>query len=382
MAKGFIVSSAIHGALTPIVLGKKGRWTIWDEGNVLLATYLLLHKEIQMLPPPGQYTGAYGLYQEVLKRFPWLDATALPTAKASRSVKNWLRRYPGALSAAWCNAQTDPNLQDYARIQRELFWIDHARSFGGLFNAEYIPYIHPVMGCSEADLQRVHPLTRDSGWVRRHSRGGLTSEDAKIVEHAWLITSLIRGRYYEYLARSAGLHLMSHPYKMYAGVKLASGQTIDVLNSEEYLVKMIIGSALLEKTPERRVRTWVENVEKARKAIALRAVALPGAAMDADAERLAADAAKIIGIQATPTRLHRALDYTASVGLGLLFSIKLSPWGFLLGPGAQQMYRHLRGRSIGEDIAKHVFSNRARFRKLARSIPGRIENMSGSRQQN
>lgn len=381
MAKGFIVSSAIHGALTPIVLGKEGRWTAWDDGNVLLASYLLLHADIQMLPPPGQYVGASGLYQEVLKRFPWLDATALSTAAASRSIKNWLTRYPHALNAAWRKAQIDPNFQDWARIQRELFWIDHARSFGGLFNAEYIPYIYPIMGCSEADLQKVHLLTRNSTWVHQHGRGELTSEDAKIAERAWLITSLIRGRYYEYLARSAGLHLMSHPYKMYAGVKLASGQTLDVLNSEEYLIKMIIGSAFLEKTPERRVRTWADNVEKARNAIALRAVALPGAVLDADAERQAADAAKTIGIQATSTRLHRALDYTVSVGMGLLFSIKLSPWGFLLAPAAQQIYRHLRERSIGEDIAKYVFSSRARFRKLARLTPGRIENTSSSRQQ-
>lgn len=184
MTKGFIVSSAIHGALTPLALGKKGKWTNWDRENLLQSTYLLLHEDIQVLPPPDQHTGALGLYGEVVKHFPWLNITDRPTGAASRKVKTWLTRNPSAFSAAWYKAQADPNFQDWARIQRELFWLDHARSFKGLFNTEYIPFIYALIGCSEVDLHNIHLLTQNNTWVRRIYKGELKSEDAKIAEQA------------------------------------------------------------------------------------------------------------------------------------------------------------------------------------------------------
>lgn len=153
------------------------------------------------------------------------------------------------------------------------------------------------------------------------------------------MTSLIRGRFYEYLARNDGLHLMSHPYKMYAESNRKAGQAFEVFNSEEYLLKMIIGSAFLESTPERRVQTWADNVDKARRAISLRAIALPNTVLEVDAENRAAEAAKIIGIKSLSTMMHRVLDGIVGIGLGTLLSVTISPWGLLGGPALQIAYR-------------------------------------------
>lgn len=375
MTGGFIDSSSVHGALTAIVLGKHGRWTSWDERNVLDATYLLMHDHIQVIPPPGSYAGAHGFYQQVVSRFPWLESKTTHKDIAERNTKNWLTRYPNALASAWNEAQTDPNFPEWARLQRELFWPDHSRTFGGLFNEEFIPYIFGLMGCSEKELRKVHSLTKEVNCVRHWSKGELNSEEAQLAERAWLLASMVRGKYHEYFARAGKLQLISHPYKKYAWLKLKPGPSLPLLNSEEYFLRMIIGSALLERSPDRRVKVWVDNIAKARQAITLAKITLPQTALDSDAEWHAVSAAKKIGMPSSPAIVRRTLDITVAVGLGLLIGITLSPWASPLGPLAQQAHRHFRDASIGDDLAKLALSTRRRFLKLASSVPGRIESV-------
>jgi len=51
----------------------------------------------------------------------------------------------------------------------------------------------------------------------------------------------------------------------------------------------------------------------------------------------------------------------------------LAPAGGLIGPITTQTYRHLRGRSSGEEINRLFSSTERRFRTIARGIPGRID---------
>jgi hypothetical protein len=118
---------------------------------------------------------------------------------------------------------------------------------------------------------------------------------------------------------------------------------LPVFNSEEYFVKAIIGSAMLETTSDRRAKAWVDNLVKARAAIERRAISLPRAAVDADAERLAAEAARA--------------------------------WAGPLGPITTAAYRQYRGASVGEDLARFLLDTKRRFRQLAGTVPGRISRL-------
>jgi hypothetical protein len=145
-----------------------------------------------------------------------------------------------------------------------------------------------------------------------------------------------------------------------------------VYNSEEYFVKAIIGSALIETTEDRRVRAWVDNVVKGRKALELPQIALPQANVDSDAERFAAEAARTCGISASYSRIRRELELAAALGMGAFLTIGVSPWAGPLGPIAAAFDRQYRGVSIGDDLARIMMDTTRRFRRLARSVPGRI----------
>jgi hypothetical protein len=136
---------------------------------------------------------------------------------------------------------------------------------------------------------------------------------------------------------------------------------------------MIIGSALLEKTAERRVKTWIDNILKGRNSITLSKIALPEASIDSHAESLAAEAALRTGLSTTPGILRRAIDVVAMIGIGGLVSLRIIPWLGLISPFVAPGYRHLRGVSIGDDLSRCFLDTKRRFRRLGRRKPGRIE---------
>ncbi len=106
----------------------------------------------------------------------------------------------------------------------------------------------------------------------------------------------------------------------------------------------------------------------------MKKIALPNAVIDSDAERYAAEAAKVCNLPASPARIRRGIDVVTSVGLGLLLSLQVNPWTGPVGPLLLQAYRHYRMASLGDDIAKITIDTARRFKRLAKSVPGRIQN--------
>jgi len=242
-----------------------------------------------------------------------------------------------------------------------------------LFDEEFIPSIASAVGCSERQLREVHKLTQDEATVRRWLKSDLATDDARLASDAYFISALIRGRFHEQMAVEADLQLAAHPFRRSVGRALRKQAEDAVYNSEEYFAKAIIGSSLMETTWDRRVSAWSQNISKARRAISLRQIALPDATVDSDAERCAAEAARACGISASYSRLHREMEFAVALGLGKLVSVVVFPWSLLLAPLVVVGYRHLRGVSAGEDLAKLSMDTTRRFKRLARSFPGRIE---------
>jgi hypothetical protein len=373
MTLAFTESASIHSALAVLNVGKTQQCGLWDRQSILETTYLLLHRNVRIIAGPGPYAGASGLYGQVVSRFPSLESAAFHRKLARRKTMFWLARYPRALADAWSVVQGEPTFQRWANVQRELFWVHHVKMHGALFNKEFIPAISRVLGCHEEDLMAAHLGSADISLVQGWSKGRLTSEDAQLVEKAWLLAAMIRGKYHEYLARESRKQLISHPFRESVGLKLRSGASEPVPNSDQYFVRMLIGSALLETSPERRVAVWLDNVDKARNAITSGQIVLPHAALDSDAERHAAHAAMEIGLPGSSAILRRTLDCVAAVGIGLLLATSVAPWAGPVGPLLQQGYAYHRGVTVGDDLDRLIRSTRRRFSRLANDVPGRIE---------
>jgi hypothetical protein len=371
MTDGFIDSASIHSALAALSLRGQDL-SSWDRETLLDSTYLLLFRKIGMAPGPSAYKGASGPFEHVVSRLPSLEATKFRTELASRSTKCWLTKNPAALRAAWNCLQAEPEFPLWSTVTRDLFWLHHVRMHASLFNPEFTQHIAVLLDASTRDLDRVNQLSRDESTVRRWLKTNLAGEDAKLGHDAWLAAALIRGRAHEYIASYSGIHLVGHPFRKPVERPLKSAQGEPVYNSEEYLVKIIVGSALLETTAERRVVTWVENIVKVRKAIDLNQIALPLARIDSDAERLAAQAARECRISASNSRIRRELEIATALMIGGILTLVISPWAGPIGPIASASYRHYQGASIGDDLARFMLDTTRRFRRLARSLPGRI----------
>jgi len=371
LTEGFIDSASIHGAIA--TLSRRGHdLSAWDRQSLLDMTYLLLFSKIGVVPGPGAYRGASGLFGHVISGLPSLEERRFRTEGALHATKSWLARTPFAFRGAWDRLRAQPEFPAWAAVTRELFWSHHVRMHTSLFNPDFTPHIALLLGVSEAELNRINILSENESTVRQWVKTNLAGEDAKLANDAYVAAALIRGRLHEYLASGSNLHLAAHPFRKPIERSLKSGRVEPVYNSEEYFVKIIIGSAFRETTEERRVKSWVENIARARASIQLGALALPQAAVDSDAERLAADAARNCRISASYSRIRRELEGAAAMMIGGLFTLGVSPWAGPLGPIAAASYRHYRGVSMGDDLAGFLIDTRRRFRRLARSVPGRI----------
>jgi hypothetical protein len=373
MAHGFIDSASIHSALAVLKLQRTRDLSAWERQSLLETTYLLLFQDIGVIPGPGSYRGASGLYSYVVSGLPSLEGHQFRRDLALRSTRTWLAKDKEALPKAWNRLQSEPEFPVWSAMSRDLFWVDHVRMHTSLFNEEFIPHISRVLNCSEGDLRAVRARSESEQVVRQWLRTDLSADEATLANDAYVLAALIRGRFHEYVGSGSNLHLCSHPFRKSIGRPLATSSGEPVFNSEEYFVKVVVGSALLETTEERRVKAWVANLEKARKAIRLRGLALPHALLESDAERLAAEAARACAITSTYARVRRELDIAAALGIGGLALVAISPWLGLFGPFVPGVYRYFRGESIGDDLSRIAFDTTRRFRRLARATPGRIE---------
>lgn len=293
--------------------------------------------------------------------------------RAAAETKRWAGRNVASLRNKFEHLEADPIARAYCEHTVECFWRNHVEMHGTLFTPEFIPQSARILGCTELELAHLCTKTADVTLVEQWARDGRRSEDARLAERAYWLAVLIRGRTHEHLAISSGLQLMAHPYRRPVERKLHDGFGKPVLRSEELFVRMLIGAALLERTAERRITTWVDGLRRSRDAVLAGAIALPDTVLDSHAERFAASAARTLGIAGHSRILARAVDVTVSLGVAQLIALTVSPWLAPADPVAVQTYRYVAGMSAGDQLTRLARSTRANFRALARLVPGRIE---------
>jgi len=371
MTQGFIDSASIHGAIVALSKGKTEKISDWDTQSLLSSTYLLLFDNINIIHGPGYYAGASGPYSKVLSGLPFLEGFQFDRTSAIRNTSFWLNRFPDSLKDSWQALTSDDQFKAWQTNAIELFWIHHAKMYAGLFNEEYIPSISKIINCSEKELRGIHHASENINEVKKWSK--VNSWTSELAHNAWTASALIRGRFHEYLSYSNNTHLVAHPFRKFGERDSGGNGEAYITNTETYFTKIIIGSALLETSRERRLDAWIANIDKARKAISLKSIALQNTSLDSDAEKQAAMAAKTCHLPASPTIIQRSLDVSSALGIGFLLKVVFSPWIKIASPFATQTYKYNTGRTIGEDISSLIFDNKKRYQRLASRVPGRIK---------
>jgi hypothetical protein len=170
------------------------------------------------------------------------------------------------------------------------------------------------------------------------------------------------------------MQLVSHPLRTWLEEPLEKGLSQTVRHSEELFVKILVGSATIETSPERRVAVLAQNIQRARRAIEAKAIVLPDTVTAEKAEEFAIHAARDAGINGVAKLYRQLIERFADVGAHAFLGYTLSYWVPheaipAINAAAHLGYYQLRKLNPGEEFTKLAFTTMERFRWLS-SLPG------------
>ena len=379
MTTGFIDTASINSAAGLLSTGSGGTWSEWDKQSLFDVTYLLMHSNIKVLPTMDKLRGATSYYQYVLSKFPQLNYFKPETQnKAKTKAKAWLNRNISKVAEAWEESNKNKEFALWAQVHREQAFVRHVERHGSLFEPIFIPYISKVLKYPEEKLREINASSANLDIIARWSKSSRESE-IQLPQNAWMLAGMMRGKYHEYLAREEQLQLLQHPFRKGIGVKLKAVDSQPVTNSESYFINILIASALIEKKPDNKVITWLDNIDNARRAILNPIIALPFCSEESQAEKFAFQASKTIGIHSRSAAFRRLLDWVFSVSLGTSITYTIAPWIWPLGPfvspSIHAAYKYVRGATFGDDVSRHILFTKRRFQRFQKSVAGRIEHV-------
>ena len=342
LSQGFVDSASTYEIVTACDLGNPKTiypwaWTV----SQALTTCLILNDHIRFAPGPGPSGTASDLYAvltdalidtNVLSEEPAPDPRT--RSRALRTVRKELG-LPGALDllrqrVAGYEAD-EINYRPWLDwIVRSRSWLENSRRLGTLINREFSAEIAAVLNVSVVEVDRLVSLSGDVKELESVMRKP-SSDTFGLLSEAFLTSALIRGRYHE-LVIGRHAQLIRHP--MRAQFTNAT-DSFDASKLQAYFASAVLFGALTERSPAKRIRSWVDSVMRARRqrreferstGQAFLSDRLPGRApvTDPDALERAVDLALELGVASSVRRFYQVMDFAFQVGV--------AGAGFVLSP--------------------------------------------------
>lgn len=369
--RALIDSATIHDAFGALTAGRRAQWNPWMGKNLVDTTWLLLFDNIALVPGPRKSgTSAVPGYEaKLVSRIPELLLRVPPNSQAFSSTKRWLNHQNKPIRTAWNVSRHRGEFREWATNLRQRWWPVHFAANQCLFSSDDSLWLADLLNVSEATLLEAHRQSESVKNVESWSRGK-GGDIAELAGQAYLASILARGKYHEYFARSNQLQLISHPVRDSVTTRTNKPQPIPVANSENRFVEILIGSALLEPTANRRIELWIDNITRARLAIQSGAIALPHTVQQSDADAHATTSARKIAISGAPAWERDLLNWGIGGNVSAIGMMLLGPWGAVAGLSLVA-YKMARGRTVGESLALSTTTDR-NFRRLGRAVSGKL----------
>jgi hypothetical protein len=338
----------------------------------------------EIAPGPGSYAGDYGLMDHTMRNLAPIVSHSRPAAssliQARNRVKMWAGRYPLIVKRAYAEVREDKSYPGWLDWTIANFLVEHSATLDGLFDPSFIPQLARHLNCSENELQDVWNRSRDLKQVEQWSRKRPDTDDFRLAIDAYILSSLLRGRYHDHVAEAANVQIMHHPFRYAALPKKKESTVFMSTNTEKYLTSIILAGALSEKKVEDRIALWANNVIEARKAAKIGAIDLSQKDSNSVAESLAIDAAKRLDLRTYSRLKAPSLDVLLSLVIDGLSGFALYAWASIppfvslpVGPALDATIKYSTGKTLGDKAASLVYQRRTRLRDLAEAVPGRIK---------
>lgn len=387
MIDGFVDSASLYEVLLALSRSSpKDSFKLeWDRA--LEVTAVFISTDQLKLPPSPQFegsaSGTYGIMMSGLREIitqisisPDIITNSLENTKkwAQRNNKNiqaCLDRFTGSNSD---NLDVQSRLWLESHIENE--WMEHAARRGSLFENTFFRQISDVINAPKSELERIHSLCSDQKFLLSLVKTQKNTTDFTLARNAFIVSTIFRGQYYKLIAKQTNRQILTNPIRDIKQNSTLNQNSIkiDVSNFERYMANIVLSSAFAEKSPNKRVALWVENISKMRNSRGR--IMLNNRITDEIARDDAIHEAKRFGIRVHSKLVENGLDATINLGCNIMTTFFLSPFG-IIAPLAGltisgAMYVATKRWNIGEKIAETITLNTTNLRSISQSAPGCI----------
>ncbi|MGD0578871.1 MAG: hypothetical protein ABSC08_08075 [Bryobacteraceae bacterium] len=380
MVEGFIDSASAYEVILVLARPKPEQSYKMEWDSTLAVTATLINTDyIRLAPSPqpeGAASGAYGVFLSGVE--PAISRIVLPEDQATAALqktRKWagdnvakLRSVLRDFTYPPSGEPTQAGLWLEAHIGNE--WHEHVLRRGALFDREFATQLARVLDIQPHEVVKIWSLASDPRFVATLAARRPDSDDFRLIRDAFVVSSLLRGRYHDYAAEISKTQLLSHPVRESVYRRPGSGSRIQiqVSNTERYLANIVVAAAFGETSHERRVALWVENVLKLRRG--RDQVNLAQKDRDETARDTAIEAARKFEVRAHSRLLENVLDVGIGLGSAALTSFALLPWESMIIGSAISAFSVQK--KLGERVMAATMST-GRLNQLSKLVPGRVE---------
>lgn len=270
-----IDSASLHSLISALVCGRNRDWTNWERRAVAEVTLSLLFRANVTIPPPPKrvekvYSTALVDHIFVILKDFISDARVSNQQRkeALSSTKSWVSKDPHKIREAFKLFKQDPSSEVFTRWAIERDWQYHVSRLGGLVDEPTIDEIATVLQWSAQEKKEVQRRSKEFELVKFWSNNYISSGELppQDVVDGYLVSSLVRGRYYQALA-TKGFNYIWHPFRNYVLEPVVELTHFDLFNDrlvEIYLAGMICRGAMEEANDTEIIKTWAENIRRLR----------------------------------------------------------------------------------------------------------------------
>jgi hypothetical protein len=312
------------------------------------------------------------------------EPSVSPHAKKAARVatKRWATEFGDEIRARFEKSKKDPSLDPFVRWHVEFEWPYHIGRLGSLVDPQFENEVRSVLEWSKRDLKDVRSWGSDLKVVKLWSEGYKRSGELppQVLVDGYLVSSLIRGRYYQEIAGSGGGEFIWSPLRDYAlrpVVALTQFHDFKKDLTRLVLVGVICRGAMEESSELDAIVSWAENIRRFKK----QPVEILPEDDQEKAIKNAVDIARRCGFQFQWPKLETALQGTMEYllsplvgfagGLFALATLGSHPLSFAYHAGSEWI-----ARPFIEDVAAKIYlaatESNFRLERIARSAAQRL----------
>lgn len=275
MAELLIDSASVHDAISG--LSRRGAldWSDWEKRALYEVTLSLLFRPRVHIPPPPRrgpsgVTGLVDPVMEILRDFISEPSVTLQKKKAAlQATKLWVERHADEIRSTFERSRSDPSLDPFVRWHVEWEWPYHVGRLGGLVDPQMEHEVRTILGWSQNDQKNVRSWGSDLRvvelWSGRFKATGQLPP--QVLVDGWLVSALLRGRYYQEIARSVGGDFIWSPFRDYALEPVVTLTEFDDFKKDltkPVLAGLICRGAMEERSERDAIVSWAENIRRFR----------------------------------------------------------------------------------------------------------------------